>query len=296
MATDEWSDALVRVLAEARRAVAVAPSSFDMPTTVADSRIDCAESLDWLDRLPGGSAGGIVTDPPYSSGGAFRGDRANSNATSKYIGREQRKNYQTDFAGDSRDQRAWGYWIELMLRKALRVVEPGGVACVFVDWRQIATLTDAIQAAGWILRGIVPWDKTEGSRPVLGRFRSQCEYIVWASKGRMGLDRNAPVLPGCIRASVSRDKEHPTQKPVDVLRIVSRIVEAGKPIVDPFAGSGSHGVAAVLEGHPFVGCECVPHYATFGAIWLGETINRIQSNPTLFEDVEATQEPLAGLQ
>lgn len=266
-----------------------------MPKAVTDSRIDCAESLDWLDRLPASSAGGIVSDPPYSSGGAFRADRANSNATSKYISREQRKNYQIDFAGDSRDQRAWSYWVELMLRKALRVVEPGGVCAISVDWRQLATLTDAMQAAGWILRGIVPWDKTEASRPVLGRFRSQCEYWVWGSRGRLGLERDAPVLPGCLRFPVSRDKMHPTQKPVDMLRMVCRIVERGKAIIDPFAGSGAHGVAAALEGHPFVGCEIVPHYATSGAIWLGETINAIECNPQLFTSLDGVQETLSRL-
>lgn len=282
--TKEFEAALVRVIAEARRAVgaSLAPS-FLMPQTVEESRIDLAESLDWLDRLPAESAGGLITDPPYSSGGAFRADRCNSNATSKYINSEQRKNYQTDFAGDSRDQRAWSYWVELVLRKALRVVEPGGVCAVSVDWRQLATLTDAMQVAGWIFRGIVPWDKTEGTRPVLGRFRSQCEYWVWGSKGRLDLERDAPVLPGCIRRSVSRNKKHPTQKPVEMLRIVSRIVERGRPIIDPFSGSGAHGVAAVLEGHPFLGCEMVPQYAESGAKWLAETLEHAANNPPLFD-------------
>ena len=294
--TKEWEAALARVILEARRAASIfQPLSVSMPQTLDESRIDCAESLDWMDRLPASSAGGIVSDPPYSSGGAFRADRCNSNATAKYINKEQQANYAEDFAGDSRDQRAWAVWVELVLRKALRVVEPGGVCAISVDWRQLATLTDAMQVAGWILRGIVPWDKTQACRPVLGRFRAQCEYWVWGSNGRLGLDRNAPVLPGCLRFPVSRDKTHPTQKPVEMLRMVSRIVERGRPIIDPFSGSGAHGVAAVLEGHPFLGCEMVPHYAESGSRWLAETIEHASNNPPLFDDLNDSGSEQMGL-
>ena len=52
-----------------------------------------------------------------------------------------------------------------------------------IDWRMLPTMTDAVQMAGWTWRGIVVWDKTNGCRPQLSRFRSQAEYVVWASRG-----------------------------------------------------------------------------------------------------------------
>lgn len=49
---------------------------------------------------------------------------------------------------------------------------------------------------------------------------------------------------------------HPTVKPIRLMRWLCRLVTPpGGLVVDPFAGSGSTGVAAVLEGFAFVGCE-----------------------------------------
>lgn len=260
-----------------------------VPITLAESEVYRAESLSWLDSIPSSVAYGIVTDSPYSSGGAFRGDRVSA-TNAKYISSSHLANYDHEFAGDNRDQRSWAFWTELWMRKAYRVARTGGVMVSFVDWRQLATMTDAVQAAGWVLRGIVPWDKTESSRPTTGRFRAQCEYIVWASKGELPLSRDAPVLPGCLRFSVGRNKTHPTEKPVDMLRVACRIVERGGLIVDPFAGSGAHGEAALLEGHPFLGCEIVPAYAEAADARVKATIADLQNRPTLFDLNESPME------
>ena len=53
---------------------------------------------------------------------------------------------------------------------------------------------------------------------------------------------------------------HPTQKPVALMKWC--IEQAGNPqtILDPFAGSGTTGVAAVLMGRRFIGIEREPKY------------------------------------
>lgn len=250
--------------------------------TLEESHVTHGESLEWLDALPSSSAGGVLTDPPYSSGGQFRGDRA-TGSNAKYINRENQSKYDLEFAGDNRDQRSWAFWCEIWLRKCFRIVRPGGTLSCFVDWRQLPALTDAVQAAGWTWRGIVPWDKTEGTRPQLGRFRAQAEYVVWGSKGALPLDRDVPCLPGVIKCPVlGRSKEHPTEKPTDMLRIVSRFVSPGETIIDPFAGSGDHGVAAILEGHPYLGCEVVPGYAAMAQSRVAAVLALTAESPSMF--------------
>lgn len=125
------------------------------------------------------------------------------------------------------------------------MLKDGAPVCVFTDWRQLPLTTDALQCAGFTWRGITVWDKTEGVRPQRGRLCNQAEYIVWGSKGGMPLARNAPTLPGVIKAKVRRDdKLHMTGKPADLMRQVVRICEAGGRILDPFAGPGTTLVAA----------------------------------------------------
>ena len=55
---------------------------------------------------------------------------------------------------------------------------------------------------------------------------------------------------------------HPTVKPTDLMRYLCRLVTPpGGVVLDPFAGSGSTGKAAILEGFRFIGCELSDEYA-----------------------------------
>jgi hypothetical protein len=55
---------------------------------------------------------------------------------------------------------------------------------------------------------------------------------------------------------------HPTVKPVALMRWLVRLVTpAGGLVLDPFCGSGTTGVACVLEGRNFLGIEREPAYA-----------------------------------
>lgn len=219
------------------------------------------EALAYLADQPTGSVDAVITDPPYSSGGMMRGDRT-TDTRIKYTGRKHRAPSSLDFAGDSRDGRGWSHWMTLWLGEALRVTRPGGALVMFSDWRQLPAATDAVQAGGWVWRGIAPWIKPD-ARPQRGRFTQNAEFVVWATAGPRALE--GETLPGYYLARAPRDtdpngRHHITQKPLDVMRSLVRICPPGGMILDPFAGSGQTGVAALLEGRDFVGVEITEHY------------------------------------
>ncbi|CCF68683.1 DNA-methyltransferase [Xanthomonas citri] len=216
------------------------------------------DALTILPTLEANSFDALITDPPYASGGLTAAARARPPST-KYC----RDGGHADFVGDERDQRSHLKWMHLWLSECARVLKDGAPVLLFTDWRQLPLTTDALQIAGFTWRGITVWDKTEGVRPQLGRFRNQAEYIVWGSKGNMPLDRRAPVLPGVIRESVRKaDKHHLTGKPTELMRQLVRICEAGGRVLDPFAGSGTTLIAAQLEGYNWTGVEMTRHYAS----------------------------------
>jgi DNA modification methylase len=142
------------------------------------------ESLNVLRQLPDAICDCVITDPPYSSGGLFRGDRS-GDAAQKYVGwnNSDKKQYGT-FGGDSRDQRSFFAWASLWLAESWRIAKPGAQCYVFTDWRQLPVVTDAVQAGGWTWRGLLVWDKGVG-RPMKGRYRNHLEYVVWCSNGAM---------------------------------------------------------------------------------------------------------------
>ncbi len=218
------------------------------------------DALAVLPTLEAGSFDALITDPPYSSGGLTAGAR--QKPPSKKYPQGGTPVLHADFAGDERDQRSHLRWMTMWLAECSRLLKDGAPVCLFTDWRQLPLTTDALQCAGFTWRGITVWDKTEGVRPQLGRFRNQAEYVVWGSKGNMPLQRRAPVLPGVIREPVRKaDKLHMTGKPTPLMRQLVRICEEGGRILDPFAGSGTTLVAAQQEGYRWVGVEMTDHYA-----------------------------------
>ena len=224
------------------------------------TKIIQGDLLKVLPTFPDKLFGGIICDPPYASGAADQNSRQKSTAQ-KYSSAKT-NNILPDFEGDAKDQRSWTNWMTEWLVAARRVTKPGAPICMFIDWRQLPSMTDALQWAGWIWRGTLVWDKVN-SRPQRGRFRQQAEFIVWGSNGHMPSDRVAPVIPGVFRQSMPAitKRIHQTEKPLEVMRDMIHIVEPGGIILDPFAGSGTTVMAAKLEGYPAVGIELSEHYA-----------------------------------
>ena len=104
-----------------------------------------------------------------------------------------------DFPGDTMDSRSWLHWCILWINECHRVLKPEGYFLMFSDWRQLPTASDAVQMGNLIWRGIVAWNKGNGSRaPHKGYFRHQCEYIVWGTKGKCPRAQHAGPYPGCF--------------------------------------------------------------------------------------------------
>lgn len=153
---------------------------------------DC---LQQLDNIPDDSIDMVLTDPPYSSGALHAGGRKAS-TKSKYCSTEFNGSARfQSFTGDNMDQRS----LILFLREVFMGIRPkvkeGGILGAFIDWRNLPAMTDALQMAGFIWLGVVVWDKRI-SRPTPDRFRNDCEYLVWGSKG----SRKAEMVKGCKSA------------------------------------------------------------------------------------------------
>lgn len=66
------------------------------------------------------------------------------------------------------------------------------------------------------------------------------------------------------------DNKHPTVKSTSLMSYLIRLVTPpGGTVLDPFAGSGSTGVAALEEGMKFVGIEREAEYVEIARSRLG---------------------------
>lgn len=223
-------------------------------------QIYLADVFELTASLPVGSVDATITDPPYSSGGLMRSDRMASVAAKYAHGGDARG--RPLFSGDNRDQRSWTCWSMMWLEACRRVTRPGGYLHTFTDWRMLPAATDAVQAGGWIWRGVVPWDKGRASRaPHKGYHRHQAEYVVWGTNGPCAKATHDGPFDGVIAEPVKHaDKKHITGKPTPLMRKLVRVVPPGSLILDPFGGSGTTAVACVLEGRRCVLGEVSEEY------------------------------------
>ena len=96
------------------------------------------------------------------------------------------------------------------------------------------------------------WDKGAGFK---GRDFAECEQA-WCS-----WDGNAKVyLRDPLASGDYRDKVHPTQKPAALMKWCLGLLPEAKTVLDPFAGSGTTGVACKLEGRKAVLIEISEAY------------------------------------
>lgn len=204
----------------------------------------------------------VITDPPYASGGTKQNER-NRTTNQKYSSMSA-ANALPDFDGDNKDQRSWTHWMAEWLYDVRKACKKGAPICLFIDWRQYPSITDALQWAGWIWRGTAVWDKGN-SRPQKGRFRQQAEYIVWGSNGPMPINRPVSCLPGVFRYGNPQNRIHVTEKPLQLMKDVIQICEPGGLILDPFAGAGTTVLAAVMTGYRAVGIEVTDAYYKLGS-------------------------------
>lgn len=121
------------------------------------------------------------------------------------------------------------------------------------------------------------WDKVQPQNFSL----AMCE-MAWCSKKSPAKMHRQSVL--------SYRKDHPTQKPVELM--VWCIEQAGKAntILDPFMGSGTTGVAAIQLGRKFIGIEREPKYFDIAC----KRIEQAVAQGQLFapEQAKQVQEPL----
>jgi site-specific DNA-methyltransferase (adenine-specific) len=77
---------------------------------------------------------------------------------------------------------------------------------------------------------------------------------------------------------------HPTVKPTALMQYLIRLVTPANGVVlDPFAGSGSTGKAAILENKHFIGIELTPEYLPIIEGRLTHAYETLDSKEDLFE-------------
>lgn len=116
------------------------------------------------------------------------------------------------------------------------------------------------------------WDKCTGNNDY-----ADCE-LAWTSIDSVVKKKTIPWVGANAKDTISRS--HPTQKPVHLMEwAIQQCKKSPQTILDPFAGSGTTGVACANLGRKFIGIEIEEKYFNIAV----ERITAAQAQGRLFE-------------
>ena len=205
--------------------------------TIGAARLILGDCRDILPVLPKVDA--CVTDPPYGIGA----DKAAAEAAKQRMAAEARPKGERTRAG-----RGWTYYGETNWDQDRPDSE---IFAIILKTGKVQIIwggnyfTDLLPPT---MRWLV-WDKGQRDFSL-----ADCEFA-WCSEQKAARIFSYP------RALALQDgKEHPTQKPIALMKWCIDFLPDCQTILDPFMGSGTTGVAAVQMGRDFIGIEREERY------------------------------------
>ena len=210
----------------------------------------------------------IITDPPYSI------SKKNNFSTMK---NSKRKGVDFGIWDKDFDLTEW-------INKYTKLIKKNGSIIIFCSYRYISFIVDALEENDFEVKDFIEWKKSNPMpRNINRRYVQDTEFAVWAVKKNakwiFNKPEDVPYLRSTFVTSTVSGAErtiHPTQKSLDLMRQLIRIhTNKDDVILDMFLGSGTTGVAALMEHRKFIGIEISEQYFKIAH-------KRIESVKTLF--------------
>jgi site-specific DNA-methyltransferase (adenine-specific) len=197
------------------------------------------DAVEWLRTLPDASVDLVVTDPPYES---LEKHRAVGTTTRLSHSKGSSNDWFTVFPNARFPE---------LFAEVHRVLKKNAHFYLYCDQETAFVAKPAGEAAGFKFWKPLVWDKCAIGMGY--HYRSRYELILFFEKGKRKLSDLGV-------ADLIREKRihrgYPTEKPVAVSRVlIEQSSLPGELVIDPFMGTASAGVAAVLGGRAFYGAD-----------------------------------------
>lgn len=139
------------------------------------------------------------------------------------------------------------------LPELYRVLKEGSHCYVMVNDRNMLELLSEAKKSKFKLLNILTWKKTKHTPNRY--YLKNSEFIVFLRKGRAKNINNMGTFQVLEVDNVSK-KRHPSEKPVELMNIlINNSSNENEIVLDPFLGSGTTAVSAVINNRKFIGIE-----------------------------------------
>jgi len=211
------------------------------------NKVYCKDALELLSELKDNSINLTLTDIPY--------DEVNRKSNGL-------RNL------DKRDADILTINLKRLVREIVRVTK--GSIYIFCGIEQVSIIRNEMVKKELSTR-IIVWEKTNPS-PMNGEYiwLSGIELCVYGKK--KGAVFNAFCKNTVIREQVELNYQHPTQKPLKLIRYLLEVSSnEGDIILDPFCGSGTTGVASKQKNRQYILSDLNPEYIKITKSRLAQT-------------------------
>lgn len=199
-------------------------------------KIICGDCLEVMKQIPDRSIDAIVTDPPFAFAGGI------SNGRSSEV-----------------SDQFFRYWWRDLWKGLNRILKPQGEGFCWCDWRSAQSLLSGFnqgQIRGWRMpQMLFHYREMPGQG---SPFRNSVDMIAYLrgpkSKGHR--------IPKTTHNWISKywyygkHDHHPAEKDPEIVKqLIEWCSDASDIIFDPFIGSGTTAVAAIMTGRRFIGID-----------------------------------------
>lgn len=220
---------------EEEKRVAVAPS--DRP----DAQILVGDCIEHLGAMAAGSVHCVATDPPYG------------------IDVHNTRRGAADYAD------GWEYTAELLQLTCAaleRVCTSDAHLYFFAGYTHAHDVKRILAEHFDVQDNPIIWVKGNHTMCDFSQWYPNKHEYIWFAKQRGSRRKLARCIPDVIECSAERSSTHSAEKPTLLLRtLIENSTVAGEHVLDPFAGSGSTGVAALALARAFTGIELEEKWA-----------------------------------
>ena len=222
---------------------------------------DC---LEVMKSIPDNSIDLVATDCPYKivSGGCRKIPKDGERETSGILTHRHKDNKRTDwvdavrtgkmFANNDIEFKAW-------LPDVYRVLKDKSHCYIMVNSRNLAELQKQAELVGFKFQNLLVWDK--GNVTPNRYYMQGFECILMLRKGGAKNINNLGSSNILKVPNIIGNKTHPTEKPIDLMRIlIENSTQPNEIVLDPFMGSGSTMIACLNTNRKGIGIELDKHY------------------------------------
>lgn len=217
--------------------------------------------MDAMKKIDDNSVDLVLTDPPYNLGLFMKNRATNLKA--------MRKNFFGAAGWDNLEFDEWERDMDDLFKELSRIIKVRGSVIMFMSIIKVETIIRLAEKHGFYYKTTGIWHKKNPMpRNMNLHFINSTEaWIYFTYKQHTGTFNNdGKAIHDFLETSVTAANEkkygkHPTQKPVQLMEtFVELLSNEGDVVFDPFCGSGSSGVAALLHKRRFIGSEINEEY------------------------------------